>query len=250
MNPATREILRGLAGGVGFVTAWLLLSMPWWLAALLGLGLYVGASLIFPASASSRESPSIAPGLTAEDHREFVAKCAATSGDLRGIAARLPPGPFRSRVASLAETARRLADYFQRKPESMVIALELPLNLEQLVKMLRQYAELGNCDLVPSGATVKDALTKVEETVSNAALAFDGVYRQLVDNDLAALKASAASLQYLLGVQPELERDRRLQQHAAFLSANLDAAANTSPNTEASAPAATRQRRRQMDQPL
>ena len=55
MTTAAREILRGLAGGTGFLVAWLALGMPWWLAGLLGVGLYVGTAFLLLAPPNPQE---------------------------------------------------------------------------------------------------------------------------------------------------------------------------------------------------
>ena len=136
------------------------------------------------------------------------------------LARQLAEGDFRSRVEAITQTTARLADYFREKPESILAALGLPLHLEHLLKMLRQYAELSRNPSFPAGTTVAEALRKVEQTVENAALAFDGMYRQLLGDDVAALQASAASLEYLLGVQPDLERAHRQQPLDALAGLN------------------------------
>ena len=211
LPPVIREIVRGLAAGAGFLVAWLGLAMPWWLAGGLAGGVYWATSLLLPARPPDPEPVVVAPGLTAADRDAFVAQCAASAAALDQLARQLAEGGFRSRVEAVAHTTARLADYFREKPESILAALGLPLHLEHLLKMLRQYAELSRNPSFPAGTTVAEALRKVEQTVENAALAFDGMYRQLLGDDVAALQASAASLEYLLGVQPDLERAHRQQ---------------------------------------
>ena len=215
-----RELLRGFAGGAGFLVAWLLLDMPWWLAGVLGVGVYAATSFVLPAAPPPPEPASVAPGITAQEHQAFVDKCAASATVLKQITQQIGEGEFRNRVAAVAQTTARLADYFRQKPESMLVAVSLPLILDHLLKMLRQYVELSRSPMFSAGTTVGEALRKVEQTVGNAALAFDGMYRQLVDNDVAALQASAASLEYLLGVQPDLERAHLEQKLQALADLN------------------------------
>ena len=227
MTTATREILRGLSGGAGFLVAWLVLGMPWWLAALLGAGLYAAIAFLLPAPATPQEPVSVAPGVTAQERDEFVAKCAASAAALEQLARQLPPGEFRACVAKLAQTTARLAAYCQRKPESLLAAMAVPRNLDHLLKMLRQYVELNQFSA--PGETVAEALQKVEQTVGDAALALEGMYAQLLDNDVAALQASATTLEYLLGADGDLERARRKRQTGTLPSLNQTAAAPVPP---------------------
>lgn len=136
-----------------------------------------------------------------------MARCGAATAEVAGIAERLTPGEFRSHVEGLAQITGALTAYLEHKPERILLAHALPQNLEQLVQMLRQYAELSR---FPSpGVTVAEALNKVEANVSNAHLAFEGMYQQLLDNDVAALEASARALEFLLGMDAELQHERR-----------------------------------------
>jgi hypothetical protein len=223
-----RELLRGLAGGAGFLVAWLLLDMPWWLAGVLGAGAYAAASFLLPVAPAPPGPVSVAPGITAQEHQAFVDKCVASAMALQQITQQIGEGDFRARVEAVARTTAQLAEYFRHKPESMLAAVGLPLNLDHLLQMLRQYVELSHSPMFSARTTVGEALRKVEETVGNAALAFDGMHRQLLDNDVAALQASAASLEYLLGVQPDLERAHRQQRLEALADLNSPAADSAS----------------------
>jgi len=102
---------------------------------------------------------------------------------------------------------------------------DIPAN--KLLKMLRQYVELSQ---FPSPSeTVAEALQKVEQTVGNAALALEGMYEQLLDNDVAALQASATSLEYLLGADAGLERARRKRQTGKLPDLNQPATSPVPP---------------------
>lgn len=227
MTTAPREILRGLAGGAGFLVAWLALGMPWWLAGLLGLGLYVGTAFLLPAKPVPQGDTSVAPGVTAQELNDFVANCSAGAVALDHLAQQLADGEFRSCVERLAQTTAQITNYCQRKPESIIAAMSVPRNLDHLLRMLRQYVELSQ---FPSpGETVAEALQKVEKTVGDAALALEGMYEQLLDNDVAALQASASSLEYLLGSDAGLDRARRKRQTGKLPSLNPPAAGPVPP---------------------
>jgi hypothetical protein len=208
LPPVAREVVRGLAAGLGFLAAWLVLETPWWLAGGLAAGVYWSASLLLPAPPPPPEPVMVAPGITVEEHDTFVAQCAASAAKLDQLARQLAAGDFRLCVAAAAHTTARLADYFRQRPESILAALGLPLHLDHLLKLLQQYVELSHNQSVPVGGLVAEALQQVEQTVENATLAFDGMYRQLLDNDVAALQASAGTLEYLLGVKPDPVRTR------------------------------------------
>jgi hypothetical protein len=236
MTTISREILRGLAGGVGFLTASLVISMPWWLAGLMGVGLYAGMSFLLPAQPQIQDSATVAPGITAKERDEFVEKCSASAVALSQIARQLNEGNFRTGVQGLAYTTASLTKYFQQKPESILSALAVPTNLDHLLKMLRQYLELSQ--FPTPGATVEEALQKVEETVEKVSLAFEGMYQQLLDNDVAALQVSASSLEYLLGADADLERERRARQERESREPNKSSAESLPPKP------------RQMEKPL
>jgi hypothetical protein len=221
MTTLPREMLRGLAGGAGFLAAWLALAMPWWLAALLGVGLYMGMAFLLSVPPVPRADVSVAPGVTAQEFDEFVRNCSAGAAALEQLAGQLAEGEFRSCVERLAGIAAQLTTYCQRRPESLIAAMSLPRNLDHLLRMLRQYAELSRFP-APS-ETVAEALQKVEQTVGNAALALEGMYEQLLDNDVAALQSSASSLDYLLGADAGLDRARRKRQTGKLPNLNQPA---------------------------
>lgn len=216
MKSPMREILQGLAGGVGFSVGLVVLDMPWWLSALVAVGLYLATALALPPTALTPPDW-VALGVSAADRDRFVAGCRAGAFELGRIAGQLEAHPFRSQVSSLARTIDGLAAFLEQKPEGIPIAHAVPQNLEQLLRLLRHYMQLRAHP--SSDAVGTEALSRVEKTVGNAALAFEGMHRQLLNDDLAALKASAESLEFLLGIDVELERERRRRELDQLLAA-------------------------------
>ena len=197
MSPTTREICKGLAGGIGFLLSLGVFGMPFWLATGIGAGLYLGIHLMLP-SAEAPPAPSPTLGVSTAERDEFLAACRKNTIELARLASRIPEPVFRQRVRELATIAEHLLDYFAKHPSSILVAFSVPGNLERLAAMLQQYVALGQ---VPSaGTTAREAMRRVEEIVNAAHSSFTGMYQQLLEEDVAALDNSARTLAILLDV--------------------------------------------------
>jgi hypothetical protein len=207
MKNSSREILRGLLGGAGFLLGLIFLQMPWWLALAMGAGLYFGCSLLIPAPPVKAEPDWVALGISAADRDQFVANCRRRAADLRNLAEQTGGKPIQAQIVALSETASRLGSYLEKKPESILLANSVPQNLDYLVKLLARYVELAQYPA--RSASAAEALKNVEETVRRAAAALDEMQQQLLNEDATALKASAQALEFLLGIDREREREQR-----------------------------------------
>jgi hypothetical protein len=76
---------------------------------------------------------------------------------------------------------------------------------------------------------VEEGLQRVESTIENASIAFETMYEQLLHNDVAALRASAQTFDALMGLEVEIEKERRRQQ-AALPDPQNRAAASARPS--------------------
>jgi hypothetical protein len=199
MLPITREIIKGMASGLGFLVFEFVLDAPLLLSAAIGAGLYVGLSFLLPKS-SDTKAPAV--GLTIQERDAFLAACRKSVSDLERLATSVSKHSFAERVKALAKMADELADYLEKKPDAILMAYAVPRNLDHLVSMLQQYVAI--CRYQQAGETAGEALRKVEDIFEAADKSFSGMYQQLVDNDAAALEASANTLAILMDADAEV----------------------------------------------
>ncbi len=200
MSPTTREICKGLAGGMGFLLSLGFFGMPFWLAIGIGAGLYLSVHLMLPPAANP-PAPSPTLGVSTEERDQFLAACRKNTTELTRLAARIPEPVFRQRVRDLAGIAEHLLDYFSQHPSSILVAFSVPGNLERLAAMLQQYVAL--CQVPSAGKTAREAMRRVEEIVNAAHSSFTAMYQQLLEEDVAALDNSARTLAILLDLDSQ-----------------------------------------------
>lgn len=197
MSPTTREICKGLAGGMGFLLSLGFFGMPFWLAMGIGAGMYLSMHLMLPPTEAA-PAPSPTLGVTTAERDQFLTDCRKNTTALARLASRIPDPVFRQRVRELSGIAEQLLDYFSQHPSSILIAFSVPGNLERLAAMLQQYVALSQ---VPSaGTTAREAMRRVEEIVNAAHSSFTAMYQELLEEDVAALDTSVRTLAILLEV--------------------------------------------------
>lgn len=207
MKTSSREILKSAISGAGFLIAVILLRMPLWLAALLAVCLYLAIGLLLAPSPATPEPP-IALGLSLAERNQFLGACRQSAGELAHLSRQLGTDEFSTRVADLARVARTLIDYFEKKPDTILLASSAPQNLGRLCALLQQYVALRNFE--NAGQTADEALQKVEEIVAHAQNLFQGMLQQLVERDVEALNTSAHTLAILMAAEPNLEPGSRI----------------------------------------
>jgi hypothetical protein len=195
MPAITREIIKGLASGVGFLIFAFVLDVPTLLAIGIAAGLYVGLSFVLP-KAPAVDNRSAAPGLSMQERDAFLSECRKSTASLGRLADSVRKHPFCERIKGLAKTANDLTDYLEKKPDAILMAYAVPRNLDHLTSMLQQYVTISNYQ--QAGDTAGEALRKVEDIFQEAEKSFTGMYQQLLDNDVAALEASAHTLEILM----------------------------------------------------
>ena len=145
-------------------------------------------------------------GLSAQERDAFLVSCRKSAAELAVLAGQITSRPFAERVRQLSKTALNLTAYLEKRPDAILLSYSVPRNLEHLVAMLGQYANITSYQ--ETGTTAQDALRKVEGIFDTACESFAGMYRQLLNNDVAALESSAHTLAILMGVDAETEQKR------------------------------------------
>src|SRR5262245_40148148 len=160
MSSTTRELIKGVIGGAGFLISALVVDLPLALAALIGAGLFVSLGFLLPKAPRTGDG-SVAPGLTEAERDRFLGSCRNSTAALRGLAAPLANQEFVQVVNELAKIATNLSNYLEKKPEGILLAYSIPQNLEHLAAMLRQYVTISH--YTEAGPTAEQALRQVEE---------------------------------------------------------------------------------------
>jgi len=201
----TREIIKGLASGVGFLVFAFVLDAPLLLAVGIGAGLYIALSFLLPKTTVPPD-PSAAIGLSMQERDAFLSSCRKSTAELLRLADSVRKHAFAERIKVLAKVSDDLTDYLEKKPDAILMSYAVPRNLEHLTAMLQQYVTISNYQ--QTGETIGEALRKVENIFEAADTSFAGMYQQLLDNDVAALEASAQTLSILMDTDAEVQGQR------------------------------------------
>lgn len=196
MTHTTRELVVGVlaAGGLAGLYVW---GMPWWLATLLGIGLYGGLRTVIP-SLPARHDSVQAEGVTAAECREVIQNgrhCVATMRQQALQLRSLHPA-FGSRVEELCRVVDAILQRLEREPQDIRLAGPFPTYLARLTGMVQTYVALwpqGHAD-----TTLQQSLTLTEEVVARAIPVFQELQRKLLAGTRLALEAEAETLKILL----------------------------------------------------
>src|SRR5215470_3945632 len=120
MPPITREIIKGLAGGIGFLVFAFVLDAPLLLSLAIAAGLYAGLSFLLP-KAPAVQDGAAAIGLTMQERDAFLAASRKSIADLERLATQVPKHPFAQRIKALAKVADELTDYLEKKPDAILM---------------------------------------------------------------------------------------------------------------------------------
>jgi hypothetical protein len=205
VTATTREVIKGLASGAGFLVVFVALGAPVWLGAAIAGGIYLGLSLVLP-KPKLFASPDVAPGLSVSERDEFLASCRTSLNLLARLSGQVPNLAFAQQVRDFGKTVHHLITYLESKPEAILLSCSVPRNLEHLAGMVSKYVALSSYQ--QAGQTAEEALKKVESVFETASASFTQMYQQLLDNDVAALESSAQTLAILMGVDVEQQRQR------------------------------------------
>jgi hypothetical protein len=217
MSSTIREIIKGSAGGAAFLASALVMDMPFVLAGIIGLAVYIGLGFLLP-RLSSTDGTQAAPGLSVAERDKFLGACRKSAADLHQIAAYISNADFADCVKGLVKTVGLLIAHFERKPETILLAWSVPQNLERLTGMLSQYVAISSYE--QPGPTAEEALKKVEDIARTVGASFKQVYQQLLHNDVAALEASAHTLGILMGAEAEFAKKRRSQIDSPYVTSS------------------------------
>jgi hypothetical protein len=230
MSTTSREIIKGVIGGIGFLASAFLFDLPLLLAGLIGVGLFVSVGLMLPKPPAARADAE-APGLTVEERDQFLAACRKHTAALVHLSGPLGDGDFGQTIKALIETSENLHNYLAKKPEAILLAYSIPQTLEHLAGMLRQYMALRH--YTNPGPTVDQALRQVEEIFASARSSLAGMHQQLLHHDVTALERSTQTLAILMGVEAQVAEE----------TAKYDKArAPTTPSTEGKRPPSSTRR--------
>ncbi|MCI5124986.1 MAG: hypothetical protein D3925_11055 [Candidatus Electrothrix sp. AR5] len=174
----------------GSETSWL-----WGLALALSLGTYFGIRRLF-SPLFKKVSIELPEGLSKETFTAFLIACAESLALLKKDAEAINKPSFRQTVFHLCELGDELLVNFEKDPQDVQVARELPDRLHRLHQVISGYLELAN-QRNQSPQTVR-AIQDTEKAVTKAVTKFEQLHHRLLENDAIDLSTNAKTLDNLL----------------------------------------------------
>ncbi|MGB5687501.1 MAG: 5-bromo-4-chloroindolyl phosphate hydrolysis family protein [Candidatus Electrothrix sp.] len=193
MYAIIRETVSGLGAAFSFLV--LIWFSPWWLSLCLSLATYFGIRLFFPPPYKKVEVE-LPDGLSEAVFKTFLSACAESLALLRKDAESINKLPFRRTVLHLCELGDELLINFEKDPQDVQVARELPDRLHRLHQVIAGYLELAN-QRNQSPQTVR-AIQDTEKAVTKAVTKFEQLHHRLLENDAIDLSTNAKTLDNLL----------------------------------------------------
>ena len=196
MNRTWRELMAGIGSGVGLVAMLFLGAMPWWLAALLAIGFYIGLRLCIPVAALPQEVLH-AGGVTERERQTLLRDCRDHLQTIRDLSRPIETSQpsFAPSVQQLEQLARAILTRLEQEPDAVRYVGMLPLYLSKIAANLNRYVTL--LPRVGHDAQAQRSLSVTEEMVQRATTSFEHLRQQLYRDDWIALEAEAEALKSL-----------------------------------------------------
>jgi len=201
MYSIIREMTSGLGAAFIFILLWIILpgENDALFAFFLSLASYFGIRRLFRTlfrPLSRKVSVELPTGLSKEAFTAFLVACAESLALLKKDVEAINKPSFRQTVFHLCELGDELLVNFEKDPQDVQVARELPDRLHRLHEILTGYLELAN-QRSQSPQTVR-AIQDTEKAVTKAVTKFEQLHYRLLENDAIDLSTSAKTLDNLL----------------------------------------------------
>ncbi|PON19832.1 hypothetical protein C2W62_00650 [Candidatus Entotheonella serta] len=192
-----RELIAGIASGLGLMAMLILGAMPWWIAAILAIGLYVGLRFCLPA-ATSLDDIVHAGGVTERERQALLRDSRQHLQRIHDLSHQIKTQrpSFAPSVQQLEQLIRAIVSRLEQEPDATRHVGMLPLYLSKMTDNLDRYINL--LPRVGHDAQAQKRLSVTEDMVQRATTSFEHLRQQLYRDDWMALEAEAEALKSLL----------------------------------------------------
>ena len=192
-----RETVSGLSATFLFFLLWIVLPGEYdhWFALFLSLAGFFGIRRLFPPLYKKVEVE-LPEDLSEDAFTVFLATCTEHLALLKKDAERINHLPFRSTVLHLCRLGDEMLVNFEKNPQGVQVATELPDRLHRLHGVLTGYLELVG-QINPSPQTMR-AIKDTENAVTKAVAKFEQLHHRLLENDALDQSTNARTLDNLL----------------------------------------------------
>ncbi|WP_339136219.1 MAG: 5-bromo-4-chloroindolyl phosphate hydrolysis family protein [Candidatus Electrothrix sp. GW3-4] len=191
-------MVSGLGAAFIFTLLWIILpgENDFWFALIFSLVSYFGIRLVFRSLFFRKISIQLPAGLSREDFTVFLIACSESLTLLKKDAELINKLSFRHTVLHLCVLGDELLVNFEKDPQDVQAARELPDRLQRLHEILAGYLDLAN-QRNQSPQTLR-AIQDTEKAVTKAVATFEQLHHRLLENDAIDLSTSARTLDNLL----------------------------------------------------
>ncbi len=200
MSATLRELIAGIASGLGLVGMLVIGAMPWWLAALLAFGLYAGLRLCLPVAASPDEIVH-AGGVTESERQALLRDSRRHLQRIQELSHPIETHQpaFAPSVQQLERLTRDILLRLDQEPNAARYVGTLPLYLSKISANLERYVNL--LPRIGHDDQARQRLKATEKMVQRATASFEHLRQQLFRDDWIALEAEAEALKSLLDTE-------------------------------------------------
>lgn len=191
MSVGRSDLVAGVAAVVVLAVVALVLQLPLWIGIIAAVAVYGGVRLAIP------RPKEVVAGMTRGDFRRMLREGSDRSRQIRDLAAQIPKRSVQAQVLHIADTVDNIYADFKDDPKDVMQVPDFAQSyLDPLIGVLRQYVRLAPRS---GGAGADATITKIEGDLLPAVEKnFDGMYHQLMQNEVVDLDAASEGLKSLL----------------------------------------------------
>jgi 5-bromo-4-chloroindolyl phosphate hydrolysis protein len=191
LRSARSDLIAGGAGAVVLILAFFAFHLPIWLAIVVAVVIYAALRLLIPAPTE------LAPGVTRGDLNRIIHDGRGRVAQIQALGGQIHQTAVRTRVQRIASIAGDMYADFEQRPKDMGRIPDLGTTyLDPLINVLNRYVRLSS---VESGGKQDETIGHVEnDLLPKVETSFEGLYRQLMQDDVTDLDAASEGLKSLL----------------------------------------------------
>ena len=189
-----KEIVAGSGAAITFLVL-ALLRIPIMFSFGLALFSYFGIRLIYPPE-YKKVLAELPDNISPEEFTRYLSRCRQALSLVKKDVEAIRKRSFQQTVLHLCQLGDELLINFEKDPQDVQVARELPDRLHRLHEILTGYLELAN-QRNQSPQTMR-AIQDTEKAVTKAVTKFEQLHHRLLENDAIDLSTNAKTLDNLL----------------------------------------------------
>lgn len=190
------DILSAVIGGLAFLFLFFVLHITFIYSALMGVGTYIGLSLLLKPSKLKIRKIDISSLKDIENAEKTISDGYRKMDEISTYMNKIKNGTVRNKVEKIFHIANRVFEYIEKDPSKIRVAKRFfSYYLDTGTKLLNKYFELERSNSGIESNEINNALKKIEDVLDTVILAFEKQLTNLLENEIIDIESEISLLE-------------------------------------------------------